>query len=85
MSVRTYSTDEHAAFKRANRHFNWQAGGGYKAGEGPAEYASGRYWPDHMRAEAARLERLIPYLRLAADALEREIAADPRCTTEETL
>jgi hypothetical protein len=48
---------------------------------GPAQYASGTYWPDELERRADEFERRIPKLRLAAKALRREIANDPRCTS----
>lgn len=69
---RNYSTDEIRALRAA---FGLEA-----PMRGPAQHACGPYWPGELRTQAKQYERLIPLLRLAADALEREIAADPRCT-----
>lgn len=77
-AVRTYTHAEHRAF-RAVSHREW--GQGYEPGNGPAEYAGGTYWPAELRAQAERMQRLIPLYRLAAGALEREIASDPRCAS----
>lgn len=78
--VRRYSLEEHGAF-RAVSHREW--GEAYQIGRGPAEFAGGAYWPAELNRRANQMERLIPLYRLAADALAREILADPRCETPE--
>lgn len=68
MTHRCYSDAEEAAFRAC----------GMNPMYGPAQFAGGPYWPDELERRAQRLEALIPHLRLAAAALRREIAADPR-------
>lgn len=74
--IRTYSIREHTAFRAVSRR-EW--GQRYEQGAGPAEYAGGSYWPTELRRKAEEMERLTSLYRRAADALEREIATDPRC------
>jgi hypothetical protein len=69
--MRTYSAAEAEALRAALPMTG--------ARRGPAQSACGPYYPTELRYRAEKYERLIPLLRLAADALEREIAADPRC------
>lgn len=73
---RSYSPSELAAFKSVS-HREWnepfEARG---EGSGPPFYAGGSGWPNELRRKAAEFERLAPRYRLAADAMEREIAAE---------
>lgn len=75
--MRNYSVEEMRALAAA------LPGTGVQRGDGPAHFAAGPFYPADLRERAAEYERLIPLLRLAADALEREIAADPKCGPEE--
>ena len=70
---RNYSDAEVEALRRAFR------GADDPTKRGPAQHACGPYYPAMLRERADDYEKLIPKLRLAADALEREIANDPRC------
>lgn len=80
--VRTYSNEEHNAFRAISRRV-W--GDPYRPERGAAQFAGGDYWPSELGRLADEMERLIPLYRLAADALRREIAADPRCAEPKPL
>jgi hypothetical protein len=66
--TRQYSAEERAALRAA----------GLNATDGPAQFAGGHWWPDELDRRADEAEALFPKLRVAAAALRREIAADPR-------
>ena len=78
---RTYSESEQDALRSVSRREWGEPFEERGAGTGPAHHAAGDYWPVALRRRAAEFEWLAPRYRLAADALEREIAADPRCRT----
>lgn len=68
-SEREYRDDELAALRLV--------GMTHEKGRGAAYYATGDYWPRQLRENARQAERSIVALRLAADAMEREIARWP--------
>ena len=69
--VRTYSGSELRALRVVDRH-EWGRSGN-PSQHGPAQYAGGLYWPNHLRELADDFERRVKHYRLAADAMEREI------------
>lgn len=71
--MRIYDGAELAALRAVNNH-EWP-GAGDPAERGPAQFAGGAYWPEELRRKADEFDRLAPLYRLAADALEREIAS----------
>lgn len=68
-SRRCYSPEEAAALR---------ACGFVGADVNVPHFAGGSYWPDELERRADEAQRLVPKLRLAAAALRREIARDPR-------
>lgn len=74
ISERTYSDGEQGAFRAVAAHAGM---GAFKVGRGAPYFATGSYWPDHLRRMARLWRRLAPLAELAADAMEREIARWP--------
>lgn len=74
--LREYSPTELKAL-RAVTSREWK-GSGDPAERGPAQFATGAYWPTELRRRAREFRRLARLYDLAASAMEREIENDPR-------
>jgi hypothetical protein len=72
--MRTYHAEELVALRAVTKQ-EWP-GSGDPAERGPAQFASGDYWPTELRRRAVEFDRLATNYRIAADALEREIEGD---------